>query len=61
MYFYFHRTATSSVKTASDTQKGGDSDSSIRSMSGADARDESKSESILEDISQGKTVIDDRT
>jgi hypothetical protein len=44
------------VKTASDTQKGGGgggSDSSIRSISGADARDDSKSESILEDISQG--------
>ena len=44
------------MKTASDTQKGGGgggSDSSIRSISGADARDDSKSESILEDISQG--------
>ncbi|XP_052092556.1 centrosome-associated protein 350-like isoform X2 [Mytilus californianus] len=46
------RSVSSNVKTASDTQKGRDSDSSIISVSGADAKDESKSESILEDISQ---------
>ncbi|XP_021341745.1 centrosome-associated protein 350-like isoform X1 [Mizuhopecten yessoensis] len=41
-----------SLRTASDTHKNGDSDSSIRSVSGAEARDESRSESIIEDISQ---------
>ncbi|CAG2241185.1 CEP350 [Mytilus edulis] len=46
------RSVSSNVKTASDTQKGRDSDSSIRSVSGADAKDESKSESILEELSQ---------
>ncbi|XP_033728999.1 centrosome-associated protein 350-like isoform X2 [Pecten maximus] len=41
-----------SVRTASDTHKNRDSDSSIRSISGAEAHDESRSESIVEDISQ---------
>ncbi|XP_060076852.1 centrosome-associated protein 350-like [Ylistrum balloti] len=42
-----------SVRTASDSRKNLDSDSSIRSVSGAEARDESRSDSIIEDILQG--------
>ena len=48
------------MKTASDSRQGdGDSDSSIRSVSGADGKDESRSESISEDFNFDETMTED--